>query len=327
MKILILGAGSFAGQAIFSDFLKKGYEIFGINRSSPKSQYMWEWVNSFAFEKRWIQINIYSELENFKEEVKKLKPTHIIDLLGQGMVAQSWQDPKLWYETNLSNKADLMEIIRNLDSLEKYIRISTPEVFGSSSEYLKETHKFNPSTPYAISHAAIDFHLRCLGNQYDFPYCIGRFANFYGPGQQLYRVIPKSILSFLNNKKFILDGGGKSRRSFIFSSDIIEATNKLLFDGKIKEEYNFSSNEEVSILELINKISDILEIKFESNVEIGAERPGKDMFYRLDCKKSIADLNWSNKISLDQGLEKVIRWISINNSKLKNEPMDYIHKR
>ena len=251
MKILILGSGSFAGQAIFSDFTKKGYETFGINRSFPKSQFMWEWVNTFAFEKRWIEINLYSELNKFKEKVKKIKPTHIIDLLGQGMVAQSWQDPKLWYETNLSNKADLLEIIRNLDSLEKYIRVSTPEVFGSDSKHLKESQKFNPSTPYAISHAAIDFHLRCLGNQYEFPFCIGRFANFYGPGQQLYRVIPRSILSFLNGKKFILDGGGKSKRSFIFSSDIVESINKLLFHGKLKEEYNFSSNEEAKRLPVI----------------------------------------------------------------------------
>ena len=55
-------------------------------------------------------------------------------------------------------------------------------MFGSSSEAKTESSKFNPSTPYAVSHCAIDFHLRCLGQNYGFPYSIGRFANFYGQG-------------------------------------------------------------------------------------------------------------------------------------------------
>ena len=49
--------------------------------------------------------------------------------MGQGMVAQSWQDPSLWYETNIGKKSLILETIRNLDSIEKYVRASTPEVF------------------------------------------------------------------------------------------------------------------------------------------------------------------------------------------------------
>ena len=44
MKILILGSGSFAGQALFSNLLDSGYEVIGINRSAPKSAYHWPWT-------------------------------------------------------------------------------------------------------------------------------------------------------------------------------------------------------------------------------------------------------------------------------------------
>ena len=327
MKILILGSGSFAGQAIFSQLLKDGFDVYGINRSAPKNVYMWEWLKDLDIDNRWFKLNICNNIDSFKEIFDDLSPTHVVDLMGQGMVSPSWDDPALWYETNISKKAILLNHLKDLNSLEKYIRVSTPEVFGNNEKYLHEDSEFKPSTPYAVSHAAIDYHLRCVGKQFDFPYCIGRFANFYGPGQQLYRVIPKSIMCFLNKKKFILDGGGKSKRSFIYSQDICSAIYKLLFESKIYKEYNFSSNEEISIKELIERICNLLKVDFNQNVLLGDERPGKDMFYRMNCENSYKELNWKSSVCLDDGLNKTTHWIMKNLRQLKSESWTYIHRR
>ena len=328
MKILILGSGSFAGQALFSDLLANGYEVFGINRSAPKNESHWTWIKNFNKELKdyWFELNINNDAERIIELIKDINPSHIIDFMGQGMVAQSWDDPKLWYTTNLSNKVFIIEGIRKLNRLEKYIRASTPEVYGSNSQKIKESNAFNPSTPYAVSHCAIDYHLRCLGKNYDFPYCIGRFANFYGEGQQLYRVIPKAILSFLNGKDFIIDGNGKSLRSFIYSKDIVSAIRKLIFQAKPFSEYNFSSQEEISILNLVTLISKECESDFNRTIKFGPERKGKDLIYRLDCTKAKNELNWESKVNLKEGIKKVHNWISQNNDYLSNKSWNYIHK-
>ena len=63
---------------------------------------------------------------------------------------------------------------------------------------------FNPTTPYANSRASIDLHLRNLFNTYKFPIIITRTANVYGPTQQIYRIIPKTILSVILKKKLSL---------------------------------------------------------------------------------------------------------------------------
>ncbi len=255
MKILILGSGSFAGQALFSNLLDNGYEVFGINRSAPKSFHYWNWIKKYGKEihKHWYEINLHKDPSSIIKKINYLQPTHIVDFMGQGMVAQSWDDPMLWYETNIARKSYILESIKALKSLEKYIRASTPEVYGSSNFKQKEEASFCPSTPYAISHCAIDYHLRCLGENYNFPYIIARFPNFYGEGQQLYRVIPKSILSIVNGRTFTIDGNGQSLRSFIHSDDICSAFKSLLLQANPKEEYNFSNSEEISILELIKK--------------------------------------------------------------------------
>ena len=247
MKILILGCGSFAGQAYFSHCLAQGIDTYGINRSKPKSQFYWPWIKEYDINKRWYIHNLYSSPESIIERINMIKPDKIVDFMGQGMVAQSWQDPSLWYQVNVTNKAKLLNSLVNSSYLQSYIRASTPEVYGSSNAPMTTDLGFNPSTPYAVSHAAIDAHIRCLGRQYDFPYFIARFANFYGVGQQLYRVIPRLIISALTSTTFTLDGGGSSLRSFIYSSDICSAIDSLPSSPRNTKEYHFSGNEKKSL--------------------------------------------------------------------------------
>ena len=328
MKILVLGSGSFAGQAVFSNLISKGFEVYGINRSQPRNKIFWESLSELNLEskKLWFTINIEKEPEKMAQLINSINPTHIIDFMGQGMVAASWDDPMLWYETNISRKTYILEKIRKLKNLEKYVRAGTPEVFGSSLYKFNEESSFNPSTPYAVSHAAIDFHIRCLGKNYDFPYSIGRISNFYGEGQQLYRVIPKAILCFLNKKQFIVDGNGGSLRSFIYKKDFVDAIEKLLFNAKPVSEYNFSSNEEVSIIQLVKMICKETNVDFKSFVSFGPERPGKDHIYRLNCDKAMIDLNWSHKIDLNFGIKKVYKWISNNLDYLSSQSWNYNHR-
>ena len=162
MRIIILGSGSFAGQALFSDLIKNGYEVVGINRSAPKNHIHWNWLKTFEnnIDDYWFEININKDPEKIVALINDFNPTHIVDFMGQGMVAQSWDDPELWYSTNISKKVFVLEAIKNLNSLEKYVRASTPEVYGSSHSYINEFEHFNPSSPYAVSLKTLIFRIQ-----------------------------------------------------------------------------------------------------------------------------------------------------------------------
>ena len=327
MKYLILGSGSFAGQALFSECLKKGVNVYGINRSLPLDSHFWPWIKNQQkyISSHWFSYNINSSLEAMTKKIEEINPDIVIDFMGQGMVAQSWYNPKDWYETNISNKSKLLQTLLQLN-LKKYIRIGTPEVFGSNNEFIGENQSFNPSTPYSVSHCAIDMHVRCLGKQYDFPYVIARFANFYGAGQQLYRVIPRLFLSCYSGEEFVLDGLGKSKRSFIHSNDFTDAIFKIIDSKIIQEEFNFSTNEEVSISELVEIICQITKVDKEKIIRYGPERPGKDMFYRMDINKAKSLLKWSPQTSLKKGLFLVNEWIKDGFLKFTKESWSYNHR-
>ena len=76
------------------------------------------------------------------------------------MVAESWLNPTHWYQTNVLSQVAFHDQLRRRKFLDKYVHVTTPEVYGSTdSGWLSESNFFAPSTPYAVSRASCDLHL------------------------------------------------------------------------------------------------------------------------------------------------------------------------
>ena len=325
-KILVIGSNSFSG-ASFCDFaLAQGAQVLGTSRSLEPTDaflpYKWRKHSQFHFH----QLDLNLDLAAFTELIKREKPAYVINFAAQSMVAESWQTPADWFMTNTVSTVKLHDELRKLDFLKRYVHISTPEVYGTCSGFVKEDNPFNPSTPYAVSRAAADMSLRTFYQAYQFPVISTRAANVYGPGQQLYRIIPRTILFILMGKKIQLHGGGYSTRSFIHINDVSDATWKIMLDGKNGDSYHISTNEVISIRDLVQKICQRLNRSFEEHVEVVGERLGKDAAYHLDSSKIRRELNWKDSITLDQGLEECITWVQKYFDVLKDQPHNYIHK-
>jgi dTDP-glucose 4,6-dehydratase len=243
------------------------------------------------------------------------------------MVGESWNFPADWFMTNTVSSIKLHDELRKFSFLKRYVHISTPEVYGSCEGFVKEDYPFNPSTPYAVSRASTDMSLRTFHVTYNFPVVITRAANVYGPGQQLYRIIPRAILFMIIGKKLELHGGGKSTRSFIHINDVCSATWQIAQYGNNGSTYHISTNEVISIKDLVARICKKLDVSFSENVHIVDDRLGKDSAYHLNSDNVRSKFGWSDKISLDQGIDECISWIQDNIEILRNHPLSYIHKR
>jgi dTDP-glucose 4,6-dehydratase len=109
-------------------------------------------------------------------------------------------------------------------------------------------------------------------------------------------------------------------------NDVSNATWKIMLDGKNGDTYHISTNEIISIHQLVKNICDKLNVSFEDHVEIVGERLGKDAAYILDSKKIRNELNWEDQISLDQGIDECITWVKKHFDTLKLQPFNYQHK-
>lgn len=324
---IVVGSNSFSGACFVDHLLQQGYNVLGCSRSpEPHTAFLpYKWAQrtgTFSFH----QMDINHDLDALMALIRSHKSPYVINFSAQSMVAESWHNPGDWFMTNAVSTVKFHDELRQCDFLKRYVHISTPEVYGNCSGFVDESFPFNPSTPYAVSRAAADMSLRAFHATYGFPVVTTRAANVYGPGQQLYRIIPRTILFILLGRKLQLHGGGVSRRSFIHMDDVSDATLKIMLHGKSGDTYHISTGEVISIRELIESVCRKLEVSFDQHVEIVGDRLGKDAAYQLDSTKLRTELGWQDTVRLDQGLDQCIDWVKKNFDALKTQPYDYIHK-
>ncbi len=323
----VIGSNSFSGASFVSHLLGKGYRVVGISRSQQPDEALlpYRWTpasDQFSFH----QLNLNRDLSRICELLEAVRPAYVVNFAAQSMVAESWANPDHWFMTNLVSTVRLHEALRKMAFLKRYVHISTPEVYGSTSGDVTEDAAFNPSTPYAVSRAAADMSLRTFHAAYDFPVAYTRAANVYGPGQQLYRIIPRTILCIRSGTKLMLHGGGTSQRSFIHVDDVSDATLRIALQGRDGESYHIATPRQITIRDLVELICDHMGTKLDAVAEVVGERVGKDAAYQLNSDKVRRELGWTDQVSLEQGIEQTIAWVDANLETLKTLPQSYVHK-
>ena len=335
-KILVIGSNSFSGSHFVAEALRNGHSVWGVSRSHEPNPvflpYYWplkergqltSTTKNFIFHR----IDLNSQLNQLLQLIDNVQPELIVNFAAQGMVAESWLNPTHWYRTNVVAQVALHDALRQKPFLRKYVHVTTPEVYGSTDGgWIKENNHFAPSTPYAVSRAACDMHLHSFYEAYGFPVVFTRAANVYGPGQQLYRIIPRTLLSARTGRSMQLHGGGHSVRAFIHINDVVRATLQLALEGEPGTTWHLSTQDCCSIRELVEYICNLTGSSFSDFVESSEERLGKDQSYLLDSTSMRQVHGWSDEVSLERGLQETMDWVDANLDTLNTLPWSYQHK-
>ncbi len=330
-RITVIGSNSFSGAFFVQHCLGRGYEVLGISRSPEPDvaflPYRWEEESKSASRFRFHQGDLNRDLDSIDAAIRDFGSPIVVNFASQGMVAESWEAPADWYTTNVVSNVLLHERLRRMPFLSKFVHISTPEVYGNCQDRIPESESYRPTTPYATSRAACDMSLMNFRENYGFPVVFTRAANVFGPGQQLYRIIPRTIMGIKTGRKLQLHGGGSSVRSFIHMADVSEATLRIANQAEPGEIYHLSTERFVSVRELVEMICDQMGVAFTDHVEVVGERPGKDHAYLLDSSKARKELQWKPVRELEDGIAETVRWVEDHFETLKQQPLHYIHKK
>lgn len=225
----------------------------------------------------------------------------------------SFINPLNAYTTNVNIIKHLLELLRK----EKYktlCHFSTSEVYGSAVyEPMDENHPYYATTTYAAGKAAADIMLYSYVNQYKLDAFIVRPFNNYGPRQNyegaLAGVIPITVKKIMEGKTPEIHGTGSQSRDFIFVEDTVEAVMKLYPKMPIGEAVNISSNGQISIRTLVEKICK--EMNFEKEL-IYKERRNADVDCHNASNKKLYTLIDLDLTQIDEGLKKTIEWYKKN---------------
>lgn len=297
--------------------------VISIGRNTRKDSAFTLGVGNQDLRFSYFQFHLVHDLELLIDKLDEVKPECIINFAGIAY-ATSWENSYHYYNTNLLALAKITEILLTKNYFKHWMQIGSAEVYGSASKKpSKELDLPNPTSPYAVSKLAADLHLKTYFNAREFPMNIIRPCNSYGPGQPLYRVIPKAILLGLNNEVFPLEGGGRVLKTYMHAKDMAEAIYLIIREAPLGEIYNAGTNEIWSIRDIVEKIGFLLKLNSKKFIKEVEGRSTEDFKYWLDSTKLKSELNWEPKISLDQGLLEMISWIMANKEYLNSCSRDF----
>jgi len=250
--------------------------------------------------------------------IDELNIDAIINFAAESHVDRSITEPKVFIEANVTGTLTLLGAARD-KKLERFIQISTDEVYGSLGSEGKFTEQtpLSPNSPYSASKASADHLVRAFGHTWGLKYNITRCSNNYGPYQFPEKLIPLMINNAINDKELPVYGDGLYVRDWLYVYDHCTAIWQVLQKAPPGEIYNIGGCNEKANLEVIDLILNHLG-KPKSLIKHVTDRLGHDRRYAIDASKIIRELNWQPSVRFEEGINRTIDWYLKNTGWLAN---------
>ena len=326
-KVVVIGSNSFSGSDFIDLLLENGgYQVIGVSRSLEKGSLFLPYKTKIRENFQFHQIDLNKDLSRFNQIIDTFQPDFIVNFAAQSEVAPSWENPDHWFLTNVVALTNLANCLKDKKYLKKYVHISSPEVYGNCRGTVTEETPDNPTTPYAASKAAGDLSLFTFYKNFGFPLVLVRATNVYGAYQQLFKIIPRSMISIKQGKTIELHGGGVAVKSYIHIRDVSMGELLIMEQGAIGEIYHLSPDQGIAVKDVVYLICHKMGRSFETSTKNVGERLGQDQAYIIDSSKARTELGWSCSIPFNEGIGQTLDWIENNYEEIIKHPLHYIHK-
>lgn len=244
-------------------------------------------------------------------------PNYVVNFAAESHVDRSITDPQIFLKTNIMGTQVLLDACKKYwinqspktSILNKYLQVSTDEVYGSLGEtgYFTEATSLAPNSPYSASKTSADVFVRAYHETFGLNVNITRCSNNYGPYQFPEKLIPLMISNALEDKQLPVYGDGMNIRDWLYVDDHCRAIDMVLHKGKSGEVYNIGGHNEKANIDIVKLILKELG-KTESLIKYVKDRPGHDKRYAIDAAKIKDELGWEPTVMFDEGIGMTIKW-------------------
>lgn len=314
-SLLVTGGAGFIGSAFIRTLLRKP-DFTGkiLNYDALTYAGNLSFLDGFHDHPRYrfVQGNILNQ-ELVEKLILEEEIDTIVHFAAETHVDRSIASALPFIETNVKGTLCLLEAARKFPHLH-FHHVSTDEVYGSLGESgaFNENSPYRPNSPYAASKAASDHLVRAFAQTYKLSTTISHCSNNYGPCQNTEKFIPLMIHNCLVQKPLPVYGRGANVRDWLYVDDHAEAIWSILQRGKKGQVYDIGGKTELSNIELLHLLIELMESKrpgnYKSLIRYVQDRPGHDFRYALDTAKIEQELNWTPKVTLKEGLIHTINW-------------------
>ena len=312
-RVFITGATGFVGSEL-TKRLSKEYEVFALVRTTSNKHSLdplKDVLNSI--EVRYGNLTDYSFI---RKVVKEISPHYILHVGAATAVRHSYENPIEYQEVNHISTVNLVHAALDVPDFKKFIFASTMEVYGwqDGKKPFNEEVKKNPESPYAVSKLAAEEYLRMAGKAYGIPYIVSRACNTFGRRNNTGFVVEYVINAMLKGETVYL-GTPQAVRDMMYIDDHVNAYITSLKSSVKNETFNFGTGSMTKMKDLVNEIKEIVGFKGDIVHSFPPDYPSRPVvspFLSLDSEKAKKLLGWEPKVSLQEGLRRVVEYWRVN---------------
>ncbi len=237
----------------------------------------------------------------------------VFHLAAQTIVTIANRNPLLTLESNIAGTWNLLEACRRNTKVKQIVAASSDKAYGDQEDLpYDENTPLQGQHPYDVSKSCADLVSHMYAKSFELPVCVTRCGNFYGGGDLNWnRIIPGTVRSILRGQAPIIRSDGKFIRDYFYVEDGANAymvlAEKMANKRKLKgEAFNFSNELQVSVLNLVEKILKLMKSDLQPVILNEASNEIRHQY--LSAAKARKKLNWKPLFTLDEGLDKTIKW-------------------
>ena len=317
-KVLVTGAGGFIGSHLIERLLDLGADVKGFVRYNSRND--WGLLEIIPPQKLDSLQIVSGDLQDFDAVFSAVRDVDVIFHLGSLIsIPYSYIRPRDTIENNILSTLNILTAARDL-GVEKVVHTSSSEVYGTALYVpIDEKHPLQGQSPYSASKIGADKIAESFYCSFDLPVATIRPFNTYGPRQSARAIIPTIITQAIEQEKIKL-GSLFPTRDYTFVKDTVNGfISTAESKSSIGEVINIGSNFEISMGDLAQRISSLLNKDIEITQDSSRVRPLKSEVKRLWCDNAKAKrlLGWEPQVSLDEGLKETIEWVSENKKMIK----------
>ena len=306
--VLITGGAGFIPSSLAEALLKRGnYFVVAIDNYLTGKQSNVTTHENYRFIK--CDVNNYNDVSAVMLNYRFDYVFHYAAVVG---VLRTLENPKMVLD-DIKGLQYIFELAKNTGVKRIYFS-SSSEVYGEPVHLPQNEYQtpLNSKLPYAVVKNIGECFCRSYQHEFGLNYTILRFFNTYGPRQSKDFVVSKFLKAALNNEDITIYGNGDQTRTFCYIDDNLEFTIKILEnDLFVNDVVNVGNDQLVTVKELAETLIAITSSK--SKIVYLPPLPEGDMTRRQpDNEKMISVLN-RRLLSLDEGIEKILRQGPLNN--------------
>lgn len=308
-NVFITGCTGLLGSWLINALIENGANVIGLVRDQvPKSN-----LYTLGLDKNIITVK--GELENYfllERSLNEYEIDTVFHLGAQTIVGIANSNPISTFDSNIKGTWNILEAARRSKNIERVVFASSDKAYGAQEKLpYSEDAPLEGRHPYDVSKSCADLLCQSYHQTYQLPVCITRCGNFYGGGDLNFnRIVPGTIRSILYNERPIIRSDGSLIRDYFYIEDGVGAYLKLaekMDDHDILgESFNFSTEKPLSVLEIVNKILEVMDSNLEPKILNGSSNEIERQY--LSAEKARKILKWNHLYDLEDGLEKTVGW-------------------